>query len=151
MKRRTLFAAALAAGAAAIIGTAEAEEPLKLRIGWAQAPGHMAPLLYQNKAILKPFGTSYVAEPTRFQGSTPQIQAIASGELEIAAFGAPAMVLAITNARQDVRVVADVIQDGVPGYYTAPFLVKKNGPVNTVQDLKGKPLPTTPLAPPTHP
>ncbi|HEX9462315.1 MAG TPA: ABC transporter substrate-binding protein [Alphaproteobacteria bacterium] len=138
MKRRTLFAAALAAGAAAIIGTAEAEEPLKLRIGWAQAPGHMAPLLYQNKAILKHFGKSYVAEPTRFQGSTPQIQAIASGELEIAAFGAPAMVLAITNARQDVRVVADVIQDGVPGYYTAPFLVKKNGPVKTVQDLKGK-------------
>ena len=30
-------------------GAAHAQQPVKLRIGWAQAPGHMAPLLYQNK------------------------------------------------------------------------------------------------------
>jgi NitT/TauT family transport system substrate-binding protein len=123
---------------AGMLGTASAQEPVTIKIGWAQAPGHMAPVLYQNKAILKHFGKSYIADPIRFQGSTPQIQALASGELHVAAFGAPALVLAITNAKQDARVVADVLQDGVGDYYTAPFLVKKNGPIKTVQDLKGK-------------
>lgn len=120
-------------------GAAQAQQqPVKLRIGWAQAPGHMAPLLYQKKEILKHFGKTYVADPIRFQGSTPQIQAIAAGELDIAAFGATAMAAAVNNAKLDMRVVADVIQDGTPGYYTAPFVVRKDGPVKSVGDLKGK-------------
>src|SRR2546430_2959352 len=93
-----------------VTGTASAQEPVTIKIGWAQAPGHMAPVLYQNKAILKHFGKTYIADPVRFQGSTPQIQAMASGELDVAAFGAPALVLAITNAKQEARIVADVLQ-----------------------------------------
>ena len=133
--------AALLLGLAAAFAAAPAlaqQQPVKLRIGWAQAPGHMAPLLYQKKEILKHFGKSYVADPIRFQGSTPQIQAIAAGELDIAAFGATAMAAAVNNAKLDMRVVADVIQDGTPGYYTAPFVIRKDGPVKTVADLKGK-------------
>jgi NitT/TauT family transport system substrate-binding protein len=128
-----------AVAAWAIITTAaQADEPVHIRIGWAQAPGHMAPILYQNKSILHHFGKSYVADPIRFQGSTPQIQAIASGELEVAAFGATAMVAAVANAQLDMRIVADVIQDGRDGYWTAPFVVVKDGPIKTVQDLKGR-------------
>ncbi len=134
MKR--IFAAALLAGLAA--HGAAAEEPVTIKIGWAQAPGHMAPILYQNKSILKHFGKTYIAEPIRFQGSTPQIQAMATGELNIAAFGATAMVAAATNARLDVKIVADVIQDGVGNYFTAPYMVAKDGPIKTVQDLKGR-------------
>ena len=119
-------------------GAALADEPVTIKIGWAQAPGHMAPILYQNKSILKHFGKTYVAEPLRFQGSTPQIQALATGELNIAAFGATAMVAAAVNARLDVKIVADVIQDGVNGYYSAPFMVVKDGPIKTAQDLKGR-------------
>ncbi len=134
-----LLLGATVAALAALTATAEAQQPpVKLRIGWAQAPGHMAPLLYQNKAILKHFGKSYVADPIRFQGSTPQITALAAGELDITAFGATAMVAAVNNAKLDIRVVADVIQDGTPGYYTAPFVIRKDGPIKTVADLKGK-------------
>ena len=134
MKR--IFTAALLAGLAA--HGAAAEELVTIKIGWAQAPGHMAPILYQNKSILKHFGKTYIAEPIRFQGSTPQIQALATGELSIAAFGATAMVAAATNARLDVKIVADVIQDGVGNYFTAPYMVVKDGPIKTVQDLKGR-------------
>jgi NitT/TauT family transport system substrate-binding protein len=131
---------AVAALALTLALPANAQQPVKIRIGWAQAPGHMVPLFYQGetKALARNFGKSYVAEAIRFAGGTPQIQAAAAGELEIGAFGATAFVLAATNARLDLRVIADVIQDGAPGYYTAPFVVRKDGPVKTVQDLKGK-------------
>src|SRR5262245_39263396 len=122
----------------AAISTASAQEPVTIKIGWAQAPGHMAPILYQNKAILKHFGKTYIADPIRFQGSTPAIQAMATGELNIAAFGATAMVAAVTNAKLDVKIVADVIQDGVGDYFTAPYMVAKDGPIKKVQDLKGR-------------
>jgi sulfonate transport system substrate-binding protein len=115
-------------------------QPVKIRIGWAQAPGHMAPLLYQgpSKDVLRHYGKSYIGEPVRFAGGTPQITAMAAGELEIGAFGSTAFVLAVTNARLDLRVTSDVIQDGAPGHYTAPFVVRKDSGIKTAQDLKGK-------------
>ena len=133
-----LLGIAAAAALIAAAGSARAEDPVTIKIGWAQAPGHMAPILYQNKAILIHFGKTYIAEPIRFQGSTPQIQALATGELNVAAFGATAMVAAAVNARLDVKIVADVIQDGVGTYFTAPYMIAKDGPIKTVQDLKGK-------------
>jgi NitT/TauT family transport system substrate-binding protein len=124
----------------ALAGSAFADEPVKIRVGWAQAPGHMAPLLYQGptKALMSHFGKSYIAEPVRFAGGTPQIAAMAAGELEIGAFGATAFVYAVENARMDMRIVSDVIQDGFPGHYTAPFVVRKDGGIKKAEDLKGK-------------
>ena len=42
----------------------------------------------------------------------------------------------------DLRVINDEIQDGVPGHGTNEFMVLKDGPVKTVADLKGKVLAT---------
>ncbi len=38
----------------------------------------------------------------------------------------------------DLRVIADDVQDGVPGYETGEFFVMKDGPIKKVEDLKGK-------------
>ncbi|MGH7126310.1 MAG: hypothetical protein ACREFI_18185, partial [Stellaceae bacterium] len=58
-------------------------DPLKIRIGWAQTPGHLAPLIselqHRHPEVFRHFGESYVADPIRFQGSTQQITAIAVG------------------------------------------------------------------------
>ena len=46
--------------------------------------------------------------------------------------------LAVQNARMDdLKVISDVFQDGVPGYYSNEFMVLKDGPIKTLQDLKG--------------
>ncbi|OYW60417.1 MAG: hypothetical protein B7Z30_04375 [Rhizobiales bacterium 12-68-15] len=113
-------------------------EPVKIRIGWSTMPGHMIPVLYSNPSILKHYGKSYVVEPILFRGSTPQITAMAAGEVDMAAFSATALALAATNAGLDVKVVADIIQDGVDGHHSDSFLVKADSPIKTPEDLKGK-------------
>ena len=113
-----------------------------IRIGWAQAPGHLAPLFdvlaTKHAEIMPHQGKSYSAAAIHFGGSTPQIQAIAVNEIEIAAFAPSSLTLAIANAGLDVRIVSDVEQDGLPGHYDEPFIVRKDGPIKTIADIKGK-------------
>lgn len=118
------------------MATAKAE-PLKITVGWSQTPGHMAPLLFHNKSILKHYGKSYVVDAVRFRGSTAQLQALAAGKLDLAALSATALVLSVQNANIDARVVADVIQDHAPGWSSA-FVVRKDSGINKIEDIKGK-------------
>src|SRR5947207_15541525 len=100
-------------------------DPLRIRIGWAQAPGHLAPLIRdlqrRHPEVFRHFGESYVAEPIRFQGSTPHNVAMAVGGLEVAAFGSSALSLALINAHLDNQLVADVIQDSVDGQFSQTY------------------------------
>src|SRR5262249_2730358 len=60
-------------------------------------------------------------------------------EIDLAPLAYSSFPLAIENARMaDLRVIADVFQDGVPGYHTNEYMVLKDGPIKTVEDLKGK-------------
>ncbi|MCS0496270.1 ABC transporter substrate-binding protein [Ancylobacter sp. MQZ15Z-1] len=136
-------ALALAAALAAItltpgaISTASAD-PVKIRIGWSTMPGHLIPVLYSKPDILKHYGKSYTVEPIRFRGSSPQITAMAAGEIDMAAFGPLVLALAVTNAHLDVKVVADIIQDGVNGSHSETFLVRADSGIEKVTDMKGK-------------
>jgi len=123
------------------LGPASAD-PLQIRVGWATAPTHVQPLVDElrrrHPEVFRHFAKSYVAEGMRFNGSTPQIQALAIKELEVAAFGPSAVALAVNNAQLDMRIVADVFQDGVPGYLTVKYVVLADGPIHRVEDLKGR-------------
>jgi sulfonate transport system substrate-binding protein len=131
----TAFSALLCAAAA------RADGPVTLRIGWVQV-GHVTPmydvLAKQHPEVFPHFGKSYVAEGVRFNGTTPEIQAMAVGELEIASFAPSSFTLAVTNAKLDVRLVSDLIQDGKAGWFDEPFVVRKDGPIKTIEDVKGK-------------
>ena len=139
---RHLLAAAFAAALALAWTPPSSADPLPIHIGWAQAPGHLAPLLDElakrHPDVMPHQGKSYAAEAVRFNGSTPQIQGLAAGQLEIAAFAPSSLALAITNAHLDVRVVSDVIQTGTQGYFDQPYMVRKDGPITKVEDVKGK-------------
>lgn len=140
----TVAAVFLAVIALAVTGAAGAARarPLQIRIGYATAPSHVQPVIdalqKRHPELFPGFGKSYVAEGVHFRGSTPQIQALAINELEIAALAPSALALAVSNAGLDLRVVADVFQDGVPGYGSITYVVKKTGPIHTIADLKGK-------------
>jgi NitT/TauT family transport system substrate-binding protein len=96
-------------------------------------------ILYEIPSILKHKGKSYDIDLVRFQGTPPMITALATNEVDIALLAYSSLALAIQNANlQDLRVIADEAQEGVDGYYTSPFLVLKDSPINKVEDLKGK-------------
>jgi ABC-type nitrate/sulfonate/bicarbonate transport system substrate-binding protein len=85
-------------------------------------------------------------ETSRFQGSPPQITALATGDLDFALLGFTTVPLAVENAGMtDVRMAISEIEDGAPGYYTHEYFVLADGPIKTVADLKGKVLATNAL------
>ncbi|WP_457940356.1 ABC transporter substrate-binding protein [Mesorhizobium sp. 10J20-29] len=122
----------------AIGSNASNADPLNIRIGWSTMPGHMIPVLYLKPEILKHYGTSYTVEPIKFKGSSPQISALAAKEIDMAAFGPLVLALAVNNAHLDVKLVADILQDGANGYHSSPYLVRTDSGIETVEDLKGK-------------
>jgi NitT/TauT family transport system substrate-binding protein len=131
------LALVLALGAALLQPAAAA--PLKIRIGWIVAPASMVPLLFLKPGVAKHLGKSYTFEPLHFSSSTLQITAIAQGEIDIAGFGYTSFPLAIQNAGlNDLRIIADEIQDGAPGYYSTPYFVRKDAGINKIADMKGK-------------
>jgi NitT/TauT family transport system substrate-binding protein len=137
MRFRTLVLAA----AAALFGmpAAQAQQPLKIRIAWVVPVGNSPTILYEIPSNLKHKGKSYDIELIRFQGTPPMIQALQAGELDIALFAFSSLALAIQNANMtDLRVIADEAQEGVEGYFTSPYNVLKDSPINKVEDLKGK-------------
>jgi NitT/TauT family transport system substrate-binding protein len=134
-----IAAGALRAGSGALAQSA----PLKIRVGWVVVPASTAPLVLEKKELLKHFGKSYVAEATRFEGTPPVITALAAGELDVGPLAFSSFGLAIQNARlDDLRVICDEIQDGVPGHGSNEFMVRNDGQIKTVADLKGKVLAT---------
>ena len=134
------FAAALAiVVTAGAFAHSRAAEPLKLRIGWAVIPGQLTAVLFEKKDILKHYGQSYTVETQYFRGSTPQITGLASGDLDIASLAFSSFGLAIQNAKMDdLRVVADLYQDGVPDHYSSEYLVRADSGIDKIEDLKGR-------------
>jgi NitT/TauT family transport system substrate-binding protein len=120
-------------------GFARADEPLKLRVAWTEIPTHLLPVAFAKPDILKHYGKSYTVDAIRFRGSAPEIEGLASGELDIATLGYSSFGLAILNARMDdLRVIADGHKDGVAGYQSSPYVVLASSPIRTIDDLKGK-------------
>src|SRR5436190_6993463 len=130
---------ALAIGLAAFVSSARAAEPYHLRIGWVVAGADFATLMFAKPELARHAGKSYIPELINFEGTSTAMQALATGELDCAALAYSTFALGVENAgMQDLRIVADGFQDGVPGYHTNTYVVRDDSPVKTVEDLKGK-------------
>jgi sulfonate transport system substrate-binding protein len=134
--KRQLIACALAM----LIGSVGANaDPLNIRISWVAVPNNLPPLFMAKPEMMQHAGKSYTVDPIRFPGTPQSVAALASGDLDIALLTFSSFPLAIQNAGlQDLRVISDEFIDGFPGYYSAEFIVLKDGPVKTIKDLKGR-------------
>jgi sulfonate transport system substrate-binding protein len=136
---RRLAGAALIAAGCALGGPALADEPVKLRISYAVAPAQLTPILFAHPGLARHLGKSYTIEAQRVAGSSIGLQALAANELDLVAMTFNVLGTAIQNAgMDDLRIVIDEIRDGVPGYETNHYMVLKDGPVKTIEDMKGK-------------
>jgi NitT/TauT family transport system substrate-binding protein len=134
--KRQLIACALAM----LLGSVGANaDPLNIRISWVAVPNNLPPLFMAKPEMMLHAGKSYTVDPVRFPGTPQSVAALASGDLDIALLTFSSFPLAIQNAGlQDLRVISDEFIDGFPGYYSAEFMVLKDGPVKVIKDLKGR-------------
>src|SRR5665213_398601 len=132
------IAAAIILSLSAILPAA-AEGPVRLRVGWVVVPADIMPLIYRKPGIAPHAGKSYAPELTHFTGTPTEMQALATGDLDVAALAYSTFALGVENAAMDdLRVIADVFQDGVPGYHTNGMMVRNDSGIKTVEELKGK-------------
>jgi sulfonate transport system substrate-binding protein len=133
-----------ALAALALIGaSAAAAEPVTIRAAWVVPVANWPSLIMEKKDLARHLGKSYVFEPVHYNGTPLMITAMATGDLEIGTLAYSSLALAIENAgMDDLRIIADDFQDGVTGYYADEYFVLADGPIKTVEDLKGKVLAT---------
>ena len=136
---RKILVLGLALASVFFCANANAADPVKIRIAWVVLPGELQSVLFAKPGIAQHNGKSYVMEAIRFQGTPPMITAMAANELEIAPLAFSTIALAVENAGlSDLRIISDEFKDGVEGYFSNPYMVRKDGPIQKVEDLKGK-------------
>jgi len=122
-----------------VLGAASANaEPVKIRMSWVAPLANWASIIMEKKDLATHLGKSYTLETVHYQGTPQMITALANNELEVASLAYSSLGLAIENAGLDMRVIADEFQDGVPGYFSTEFYVRKDSNINKIEDLKGK-------------
>jgi sulfonate transport system substrate-binding protein len=138
-RARLLTAGIGIATALVMVSTASAQERVKIRVGWIVPVTNIGSIFLAKEGIARHNGKSYDVEFNRFEGSSPQLTGLATGNLDIAALGFTTLPLAVLNAgMDDIRVIADEVRDGAPGYHSNEFFVRADGPINSVADLKDK-------------
>jgi ABC-type nitrate/sulfonate/bicarbonate transport system substrate-binding protein len=114
-------------------------EPVKIRMSWVAPLANWASIILEKKDLMTHLGKSYTLETEHFRGTPPMITAIANNELEVASLAYSSFAIAVANAGlSDLQVIADEFQEGVPGYYTDKYWVRKDSGIDKVEDLKGK-------------
>ena len=122
---------------------AGAAEPYHLRLGWVVTPADLVTLMFVKPGLAPHAGKTYIPELTHFAGTPAEMTALATGDIDCAALAYSTFALGVENAGMaDLRIIGDEFQDGVPGYHTNTFVVRKDSPIKTVEDLKGKILAT---------
>jgi sulfonate transport system substrate-binding protein len=125
--------------ATALASSAQAADPVKIRVSYVVAPSDWAPLLPEKPDLLKHNGKSYQLEVVRIAGTPALVQAMANNEIEIGNHAYSSLGIAIQNAgMDDLRIISDQFQDGVAGHASTQFTVLRDSPVQKVEDLKGK-------------
>ncbi len=108
-------------------------------MSWVAPVSNWASIVLEKKDLAKHMGKSYTLETVRYAGTPPMITAIANNELEVSNLAYSTLAIAIENAKlDDLVVIADEFQDGVPGYYSEEYFVLKDSPIKKIEDLKGK-------------
>lgn len=115
-----------------------AAEPLTIKVGWVLMTSSSVPLSLEKKELLHHEGRSYVIEPVSIRATSAMVTALATGDVNIGTLAYSSLAFAIQNAKlDDLRIISDVSQNRAQDSFTTHFLVLKDGPIKTVEDMKG--------------
>lgn len=116
--------------------TAAAEPPL-IRFGHGFAAEEQVWLMMARPDITPNQGTKYRLKFTAFQGNPERFQAYLANELDGGT--APGLAVIFAHAQGvDIKIVAGICQEAAgKDWFSTTYLVKDDGPVTSVRDLKG--------------
>jgi ABC-type nitrate/sulfonate/bicarbonate transport system substrate-binding protein len=131
--KRTLFATA----ALFFAGTALAQEPTLIRFGRGFAAEEQMWLMSARPDLTPNQGKKYQLKQILFQANPERFQAYLAGELD--AGTAPGLAVIFAHAQGvDMKIVANIsLEAAGPQWFTTTYMVKDDGPVKSVKDLKG--------------
>jgi ABC-type nitrate/sulfonate/bicarbonate transport system substrate-binding protein len=116
---------------------AAAQEPTLIRFGRGFAAEEQVWLMSARPDLAPNQGKKYQLKQILFQANPQRFQAYLAGELD--AGTAPGLSVIFARAQGvDMKVVANICQEAAgPNWFSTTYMVKDDGPVKTIQDLKG--------------
>ncbi len=121
---------------AVIVSGAAFAQPLNIKVGHGSAAEEQLWLMSAKPDVAPSMGKAYTLAFTRFPATDKRFQAFEAGEIEIATGSANSVLLAASEGI-DMRAIASVSQESTKGFFTQ-YKAKADGPIKSVQDLKGK-------------
>jgi ABC-type nitrate/sulfonate/bicarbonate transport system substrate-binding protein len=134
MRRMARLSLPLLAAATAF-STAGAE-PVKIRIGHGNAAEEQLWLMAAKPQIAPNQGKAYALDMSNFPATDKRFLAFEAGELDIATGSANSVILFASTGAQ-VTAIASISQESRKGFFTQ-YMVRKDSPIRSVADLKGK-------------
>jgi sulfonate transport system substrate-binding protein len=117
-------------------------QPVTLKIGWGIPVENVKYIMMKKPEILKHYGKDYTVEWINFPTTPPQAQALAAGQIDGATLASISLAKLAASGAADVRAVTGIIEER-PGYFATTWLVRADGPIRTVGDLRGKTIGTS--------
>jgi ABC-type nitrate/sulfonate/bicarbonate transport system substrate-binding protein len=117
-------------------GAALAQEPTLIRFGRGFAAEEQVWLMSARPDLAPNQGKKYQLKQILFQANPERFQAFLAGELD--AGTAPGLAVIFARAQGvDMKIVANICLEAAgPHWFTTTYMVKDDGPIKTVKDLK---------------
>ena len=121
----------------ALLGDALAQTAPLIRFGRGFAAEEQVWLMSARKDLTPNQGKAYNLNQILFQANPERFQAFLAGELD--AGTAPGLAVIFARAQGvDMKIVASIcLEASGPGIFTTQYMVKDDGPIKSVKDLKG--------------
>ena len=122
---------------------AEPTTPLTIHLVSGNPIVEIIGMMQAKKDMLPNYGKAYTIDWRRVDPCSQAATLLASGAADIAASCTGALINTNTKLHADIRVVADVAQNGVEGQNAIWYCVRADSPIKTIKDLKGKTVATS--------
>jgi NitT/TauT family transport system substrate-binding protein len=135
--------ALLSVASVVLFGVGAWAQPLKIRADYVAAMEKSAAILpfaaKHGPDVLRHYGKSYTMETNQMAGGGVVLTALAANETDLSGFTPQMLVLATLQAKLEVRIIGQLLSDGVPGNYRTWWWVR-GAEIAKIEDLKGKTL-----------